>query len=440
MMAGGEDVPARLERLPDSGWHLRVRWLIGVVTFFEGFDQLAIAYTLPSLSAEWGLSTGQQALAITSGSVGMLIGAAVSGVVADRVGRVNVVVLALAVTALSCMGLAISPGFGWFLVLRFVQGLGIGAEVPAAATYIGELARSDRRGRFVLVYELVFPAGLTAVAVVAAWVVPVLGWRWVYGIGVLPALLVGPILRLVPESPRWLAASGRGERAIGVMERIERAVQLSTGRPLPPVVAITRAPSARRRYLRRTVIVGLLWLLSYFTNYGVATWLPTIYTETFRLPVSTALTYSVATSGAGLLGAVAVALLVDRIGRRACLAGGSALAALTFGTLAALGAGSALELLAFSAIGALFVFAVNLGLYLYTPELYPTPMRAAGASLGGVWNRVGVIAGPLVVGAFAASLGLPAAFAVLGVAMLAASVTAFMAEETRGRTLEDISP
>src|SRR3954469_21974588 len=109
MMAGGEDVPARLERLPDSGWHLRVRWLIGVVTFFEGFDQLAIAYTLPSLSAEWGLSTGQQALAITSGSVGMLIGAAVSGVVADRVGRVNVVVLALAVTALSCMGLAISP-------------------------------------------------------------------------------------------------------------------------------------------------------------------------------------------------------------------------------------------------------------------------------------------------------------------------------------------
>ena len=440
MVAGGGDVPARLERLPASAWHLRVRWLIGAVTFFEGFDQLAIAYTLPSLSAEWGLSTGQQALAITSGSVGMLLGALVSGVLADRIGRVNVVLVALAVTALSCMGLAISPGFVSFVVLRFVQGLGIGGEVPAAATYVGELAQSDRRGRFVLLYELVFPAGLTAVAVVAAWVVPVLGWRWVYGIGVLPALLVGPILRWVPESPRWLAASGRGERAVGVMERIERAVQRSTGRPLPPVVAITRAPSARRRYLRRTVIVGLLWLLSYFANYGIATWLPTIYTSAFGLPVSTALAYSVATSAAGLLGAVAVALLVDRIGRRACLAGGSALAAVTFAALAALGANSALELLALSALGALFVFAVNLGLYLYTPELYPTPMRAAGASLGGAWNRVGVITGPLVVGAFAASLGLPAAFAVLGVAMLAAAVTAFLAEETRGRTLEEISP
>jgi putative MFS transporter len=440
MVAGGDDVPARLERLPSSGWHLRVRWLIGAVTFFEGFDQLAIAYTLPSLSLEWGLGAGQQALAITSGSVGMLLGALVSGVLADRFGRVNVVVVALAVTALSCMGLALAPGFTSFVVLRFVQGVGIGGEVPAAATYIGELAQSDRRGRFVLLYELVFPAGLTAVAVVAAWVVPVLGWRWVYGIGVLPALLVGPILRWVPESPRWLAASGRGERATGVMERIERAVQRSTGRPLPPVVAITRAPSVRRRYLRRTVIVGLLWLLSYFANYGVATWLPTIYTSAFGLPVSTALAYSVATSVAGLLGAVAVALLVDRIGRRACLAGGSALAAVTFAALAALGAKSALELLTLSAAGALFVFAVNLGLYLYAPELYPTPMRAAGASLGGVWNRVGVIAGPLVVGALAAGVGLSAAFGVLGVAMLAAAVTAFLSEETRGRTLEEISP
>lgn len=440
MMVGGEDVPARLERLPASAWHLRVRWLIGVVTFFEGFDQLAIAYTLPSLSAEWGLGTGQQALAITSGSVGMLLGALVSGVLADRVGRVNVVVISLAVTALSCVGLAISPGFVPFLVLRFVQGLGIGGEVPAAATYIGELAQSERRGRFVLLYELVFPAGLTAVAVVAAWIVPALGWRWVYGIGVLPALLIGPILRWVPESPRWLAASGRGERAIGVMERIERAVQRSTGRPLPPVVAITRAPSVRRRYLRRTIIVGLLWLLSYFANYGIATWLPTIYTSAFGLSVSTALAYSVATSVAGLIGAVAVALLVDRIGRRACLAGGSALAAVTFGVLALLGARSALELVVLSALGALFVFAVNLGLYLYAPELYPTPMRAAGASLGGVWNRLGVIAGPLVVGAFAAGLGLPAAFLVLGLAMLAAAVTAFLAEETRGRTLEEISP
>jgi putative MFS transporter len=350
------------------------------------------------------------------------------------------VVIALSVTALSCMGLAISPGYVSFVALRFVQGLGIGGEVPAAATYIGELAQSDRRGRFVLLYELVFPAGLTAVAVVAAWVVPVLGWRWVYGIGVLPALLVGPILRWVPESPRWLAASGRGERALGVMDRIERAVQRSTGRPLPPVVAITRAPSVRRRYLRRTVIVGLLWLLSYFANYGIATWLPTIYTGVFGLAVPTALAYSVATSVAGMVGAVAVALLVDRIGRRACLAGGSGLAAVTFGALAALGANSPLELLALSALGALFVFAVNLGLYLYAPELYPTPMRATGASLGGVWNRVGVIAGPLVVGAFAAGLGLPAAFGVLGVAMLAAAVTAFLAEETRGRTLEQISP
>jgi MFS transporter, putative metabolite:H+ symporter len=440
MVAGGDDVPARLERLPSSRWHLRIRLLIGAVTFFEGFDQLAIAYTLPSMTAEWSLSPAAQTLAVTSGSVGMLLGALVSGLLADRIGRVNVVGAALSVTALSCMGLAFCPNFGVFLALRFVQGLGIGGEVPAAATYIGELAQSARRGRFVLFYELVFPAGLAAVAIVSAWVVPSLGWRWLYGIGVLPALLVGPILRWVPESPRWLAASGRGERAALVTDHIERAVRRSTGRPLPPVVAISSAPSVRRRYLRRTIVVGLLWLLSYFANYGVATWLPTIYTDRFGLSLSAALTYSVATSVAGLLGAVAIALLADRIGRRACLAGGSALAAVMFAVLAAFGVSSAEQVLVLSALGAVFVFAVNLGLYLYAPELYPTMMRAAGASLGAVWNRVGVIVGPLLVGTLAAASGLPAVFAMLSVVMVGAAVTAVLAEETRGRTLEEISP
>ena len=138
----------------------------------------------------------------------------------------------------------------WF---RTLQGIGLGGEVPVAATYISELTRAKNRGRFVLLYELVFPIGLVAVSLTRLWVVPHLGWQWMFYIGALPAILALVLRALLPESPRWLAVHGRTAEADAALSLIERETQKSTGQPLPPVqpvVATTRPARVAVRPVR----------------------------------------------------------------------------------------------------------------------------------------------------------------------------------------------
>ena len=151
-------VSARLERLPVSRWHVKARVVVGAVTFFDGFDQLMIAYALPVLIPLFHMGPGTIAWTIAIGGIGMLVGALAGGWMADHVGRLRVLQLSLVVYALASIASAATSTLWVFLVLRFVQGLGLGAEVPVAATYIGEITRAHRRGRFVLLYELIFPA------------------------------------------------------------------------------------------------------------------------------------------------------------------------------------------------------------------------------------------------------------------------------------------
>ncbi|ATL26496.1 MFS transporter [Streptomyces formicae] len=456
-------IAARFERLPLCRWHVTVRLIVGAVTFFEAFDQLLIAYALPELRHEFHLGTSGATLLLTVGSIGMLIGALLSGRLADRVGRVKVIAICVAVSSAANLALAAAPSLELFTGLRFVQGLAIGGEVPVAATFIAEITRSHRRGRFVLLYELVFPAGLTVGALVAAWVVPMLGWRWMYAIAALPGLLCILVQRKVPESPRWLADHGRTDEAAEVMTGIEREVERVTGKPLPPgpdaapepvptatatetATAPETATSGLRglftgRYRRRTLVIGVLWFTGYFVNYGITSWLPTIYQNRYDLSLSDALLYSTVTSCAGLLGCLVAALTVDTAGRRRVITGCLGGAAAMLLVLAFLGADTPVEVLIWTSLAAVFFFGSNICLYLYTPELFPTRMRALGSSVGGAMNRLGVILGPIVVGAVYADGSVSTVFVMLGaVAVVGAVVAALGAEETAGRRLEEVSP
>ncbi|MEU1366067.1 MFS transporter [Streptomyces sp. NPDC005803] len=454
-------IAARFERLPPSRWHVTVRLIVGVVTFFEAFDQLLIAYALPELRDEWHLSTGDATAVLTVGSAGMLVGALLSGRLADRYGRVKVIAYCVAASGLVSLALTACTSLTPFLALRFVQGLAIGGEVPVAAAFISEITRSFKRGRFVLLYELVFPAGLTVGALVAAWVVPAAGWRTMFAVAAGPGLLAFLVQRRVPESPRWLAERGRLAEAEAVMSEIEAKVTAATGAPLPPAAptapattaAAPTATAAERaatgvrglftgRYRRRTLVVGAIWFTGYFVNYGVTSWLPSIYKDEYGLSLSDALLYSTVTSVAGLIGCLIVALTVDVLGRRrifaVCLGASAALLL----TLAALGAGSPVQVLIWTSLSAVGFFGSNICLYLYTPELYPTRMRALGCSVGGAVNRLGVILGPILVGVvYAANDSVTAVFVMLAaVAVVGAVVAGTLAEETANRPLEEISP
>jgi putative MFS transporter len=333
----------------------------------------------------------------------------------------------------------------WF---RTLQGVGLGGEVPVAATYISELTRAKNRGRFVLLYELVFPIGLVTVSLTGLWVVPNLGWQWMFYIGTLPAILALVLRVLIPESPRWLAVHGRPAEADAVVSMIERETQKSTGQPLPPVQPVVATTDQRAslsdvfgpRYLRRTLVVWVIWFVSYFINYGLVVWLPTIYRTVFKLPLDVSLRYGQITQCVGLLGALTCALGIDLVGRRLWFAIAFAGGCISVGLLAMIAAPTAVQVLVYMSVAYFFITTINLGVYLYTPELYPTRVRALGVGTATAWLRFASMIGPTIVGYMIAG-GLPPVFLTFAAAAgFAAIVTAAFAVETKGRVLEEVSP
>lgn len=450
-LAAPADVLARIERLPLSSWQIRTRIIVGTATFFDAFDALTIAYVLPVIVPLWKLNPGSIGTLISAGYVGQLIGALVGGALAERIGRRPVVVASVLWFGL----LSIACGSAWsyqsLLVLRLLQGLGLGAEVPVAATYISELAKACGRGRFVLLFELVFPIGLLAAAVFGKWIVPNLGWPYLFYVGGVPALFALFMMRDLPESPRWLAARGRAHEAADAIAFIEREVATATGKPLPrPAEMATAAAPPRLSwsdlfgsgYLRRTLVIWVAWFATYFANYGLTTWLPTVYQSVFKLPLQQALTYSLFVPSIGLVADVACALLIDRIGRRWWFAGAFAWGATGFLLLGWIGPTTPERVLVLTTISYMAMATLSLSLYLYTSELYPTRARALGTSAGTAWLRLAGIIAPSVVGAVIGSGGgLAGVFLVLGAVLLAAClVVALFATETKGRVLEEVSP
>ena len=447
--ANAQQISARLERLPLSRWHLQARVLVGSATFFDGVDALAIAYVLPVLADAWHLSPQRIGLLISAGYVGQLAGALVSGWMAERIGRLTTMIYTVAVYSVLSVLCMVSWNYWSLLAFRIIQGLGLGGEVPVAATYVNELSRPQDRGRFVLLYELVFPAGRVAAALAGVWIVVRFGWRYMFLLGRLPALLVLLLRRMLPESPRWLASQGRLEEADDVVGHIESRIA-SEGKELPPVkqTAAPRESAGRAAwkdlftgiYLSRTLVAWVLWFASYLILNGLSTWVPTLYRTVFKMSLQTSANYGLVTSMAGLAGCFIVAYLIDRTGRRPWFATVLCLSGLAFIALWRLGASSATTVLIYTSAASLFVNSIAMALFLYTPEIYPTRMRALGVSVSSAWLRVASILGPIVIGLTIQYSRLAMVFLEFGlVALLAALVAGLFCVETKGLALEEIS-
>ena len=441
-------IVARIERLPTSWWQVKARIIVGTATFFDAFDALAIASVLPVVAPLWKLTQPQTGFLISAGFLGQLVGALLFGWLAEHHGRMTAMIWSIALFSMMSLVCAFAFDYWSLLVLRAIQGIGLGGEVPVAAVFISELAKAKSRGRFVLLYELVFPIGLVAASLVGLWVVPRLGWQYMFAIGALPGLLALLLRRLLPESPRWLAVRGRHSEAEAAMAYIESETLKATGEPLPPVkpvVSTLEKPASLADlfgplYMRRTLVVWVMWFCAYCVNYGLAIWLPTVYRTVFKLPLEQSLKYGLITQAVGLLGTLICALVIDHVGRRLWFAWSFAAAAVALAALAVYQAPTAEQVLTCMTIAYFFISSVNIGVYLYTPELYPTRVRALAVGTATAWLRFASIIGPTVVGTMIAS-GLPAVFLTFAaVAGIAAAITGLFAVETKGHVLEEAPP
>ncbi|GDY49881.1 hypothetical protein SVIO_005040 [Streptomyces violaceusniger] len=192
---------ARLERLPVTRRLTLIRVIVGSATFFDAYTVLAIAFAMPQLVDEWNLSSSQVGLILSAGYLGQLVGALVFGALAERIGRLHT----LLITIVLFVSMDIACLFAWsgtsMMIFRFVQGVGTGGEVPVASAYINEFIGARKRGRFFLMYEVIFPAGLMFAGIAAYFLAPVFGWRALFVVGLIPSVLAIPLRWLMPESP-----------------------------------------------------------------------------------------------------------------------------------------------------------------------------------------------------------------------------------------------
>ena len=437
-----ETFTARLDRVPLNSFHWRLLVVSGIGWLFDAMDVILISFLLAPITKEFGLDAARTGLVASAGFVGMFIGAAVSGRLADRYGRRGVFSVTLVVFSVGALLSAVAPTYETLLAARVVAGLGLGGELPVASTLVSEFSPSAQRGRMIVLLESFWAWGTIAAGLIAITVVAGYGWRWAFVVGAVPALYAAYLRSALPESPRYLAERGRTAEADAVVRRVER----SGGAPLLTLGKATApARTGRSRigdlfapaYARRTVMLWILWFGITLTYYGIFLYVPSILVGR-GLSVVRSNEFFFLSSIAQVPGYFSAAWLVERWGRKPTLVLyllGSAAMAFLFGN-------SGTDTLAFTYAAMLSFF--NLGawgaVYAFSPELYPTAIRATGAGVAAAVGRIGGTIGPFLTPVLAPVLGPTGVFALFMALLVLTALNVFvLAEETKGRSLEEIA-
>ncbi|HEY4266218.1 MAG TPA: MFS transporter [Micropepsaceae bacterium] len=437
---------ARLESVPFSRWHIGPRVIMGSATFFDAFTALSLASATPVLVREWGLSPAQVGYLLAASYIGQFAGALIFGWLGERIGRVISATYATLIMAVVSLACAFTGNFAQMFACRLIQGIGVGGEMPIAATYINELSRAHGRGRFFLLYELIFPIGFLAAAVLGARLVPLYGWNVLFLLGTVPGLIIAYLVSRLPESPRWLIRKRRFAQAETIIQSLEASTQKRT--PVAPHVMSAAAFAQRSRwgelfspvYRHRTLIVWVIWATAYGVTNGLNNWMPTLYNTVYHLPLQTSLNFALLTNTVQVFVLLVCVFVIDRVGRKAWMAASFIIGGALLAPLGLFGAGDVNRVIIFVTLSYGVMSTVNTVLYLYTPEIYPTRMRAIGTAAGTCWLRLASAAGPPIVGLTMVSHGIASVFLMFaGVAFLGALAATQMIE-TRNRRLEDIAP
>ncbi len=437
------DIITRLENVPVTKFHYRLLVITGLGWMFDAMDTGIIAFVLPTLAKVWGLTSAQVGYIGSIGLVGMALGAVLSGSMADRFGRKKVFSATLVMYSVATGLCGLAWNFESLLLFRFLVGFGLGGQLPVAVTLVSEYAPPTARGRFVVLLESFWGIGWLVAALISYLVIPNYGWNVAFYIGALPALYVFKVWKSVPESVPYLLGKGKVQEAHEFVSKLEESAGIE-----PPISVIAPenkvvqpaifADLWKPQFLKRTIMLWILWFGIVYSYYGIFTWLPSLMVGQ-GYTVIKSFEYVLVMTLAQLPGYFAAAYLVDRIGRKATLSGflaACALCAYFFGQ-----GGNATTVLWWGSMMSFF----NLGawgvVYTYTPELYPTNVRAYASGWAAAVGRIGGILAPTIVGyMISGSGGFNKVFMMFTVVMLGvAAAVWFLGEETKGKSLQEIN-
>ena len=424
-------------------WSNRARapWLLGLLMLFDSWDSVVIAFTLTVIRGEWGLTPVQASLLVSAGYAGQLVGAISFGSLAERYGRLPIIkllVLAMSVLAVAC---AMAGSHAQLMVLRAAQGLAIGGALPVAISYINEIAPTTTRGRFFGTFQFLMTSGFGLASLVSLWLVPAYGWRIMFALGAVP-LVVLPFIRILPESPRWLAGRGRADEAA-------RSLQILGGTSIPPPDARPPIPGSGEKVpfrllfaseVRTTFFVtALLWFLTSFVSFGLSSQIVTIYVSTFGIPLGEALRYNAIVSISIFILPLILRFSIDRIGRRPLPLMGTAIGGIALICMIFPHIDARLQLVTLAIVGQIGISIGSMVLWPYTAETYATRIRSLVLGTSSSLARAASMLAPLFVGGVLQTRGSATpVFLVFGIVSLAvAMLWLFGVRETAGRKMAD---
>ena len=437
----------RLEKLPVGSFHYKLLVITGLGWMFDSMDTGIISFVLPVLAKEWGLSSEQVGWIGSVGLIGMALGAILAGTIADKLGRKKVFAATVILYSVSTGLCAVAWSYESLLFFRFLVGFGLGGELPVAATLMSEYAPSHLRGRFIVLLESFWGVGWLVAALISYVIIPKFGWQVAFLIGALPALYVFAIRLHMPESVRYLISQKKIDEAKQIILDLEvmtgvksepfakdlSAAEIGSEKTAKPKFSSLWTPQFRTR----TIMLWLAWFGIVYSYYGIFMWLPSIvFSQGFE--VVKTFEYVLIMTAAQLPGYFAAAWLVDKIGRRYTLSSFllmSGVCSYFFGNSA-----TANELLMWGAAMSFF----NLGawgvIYTYTPELYPTSIRALGSGWATGFGRIGGMLAPMLVGVLLAhGAHMDLIFAMFGsVFVIISAIVLGLGIESKQKSLEQI--
>ncbi|WP_067754260.1 MFS transporter [Orrella dioscoreae] len=412
--------------------------IFGLVWMADAMQVLSIGFSAPSIAKTFGLTIPQALQTGTLFFVGMLIGAFAFGRLADRIGRRPVLMIAVIIDAVAGVASAFAPEFAWLLFLRFLTGVGVGGTLPVDYTMMAEFLPADRRGRWLVLLESFWAVGTILLAILALFA-STYGedaWRIIFFVTGIPAL-VGVVLRFyVPESPLYLNRIGKSTEARQVLQRVAEAngntVQIGE---LAPQALERKSVFALfgTGLARRSVSLLVAWLLISVAYYGVFVYLPVkLSAEGFGFMRGQE--FLIVLALAQLPGFALSAYGVERWGRKPTLIGFLLLSAVgcllySLGTSTALIVGSTL-LMSFALLGTWGA------LYAFTPEVYPTDLRASGMGMAGAVARLGGLFAPAIIAPIMATHFTLSLFVLSALLAVAALAVKMVDVESKNRALD----
>lgn len=375
--------------------------------FVDGFDLQILSLTLPSLTEEWGLSNTQAGLLGTASLAGMGVGGILGGWMADRYGRVRMAALMIVLFSIGSFLLGFTEAPWQFMSIRFITGLGLGAEYTICMMLMAEYTNAKRRGLTMGVLMASYSLGYLCAALLSGAIIPVFGWRWMYWIAIVPVLLAIYIRRVIPEPQGWQA-----RQAVALLPE-------SQSKDRNQWHLLFKNPIARRMFVLWTTTSICLQ----FGYYGVNTWLPSYVAGDLGVEFGSMTVYVAGTYAAGFFSRFLGGWLADRVGRRLVFSVGALITAALLPIIYLYQ--NPQNIVAFLLIlGFMYgwPYAVN-GAYMN--ESFPTELR--GTATGAAYNlgRIGALLAPLTIGVIADSFSVGLGLATLGLGYALAAVITF---------------